>query len=119
MVVFDEAHDLTPRVTSAVTDMLNPGMLRGTVRDLRGLGVAATALDDASEELRESLELAPDGRVIGDLPQRLGDAITQLRVRGPHRPLGREGRRGHDSSAGARKTVPRPTCRRSSTSASG
>ena len=102
--VFDEAHDLTPRVTSAVTDMLNPGMLRGTVRDLRGLGVAATALDDASEELRESLELAPDGRVIGDLPQRLGDAITQLRV---------EARTAHsdakdagdDSSAGARKTV--------------
>ena len=40
VVVFDEAHDLSGRVTSAVTDVLNPGMLRGTVRDLRGLGVA-------------------------------------------------------------------------------
>ena len=104
VVVFDESHDLTSRVTSAVTEILNPGMLRGTVRDLRGLGVAATALDDASEELRESLELAPDGRVIGELPQRLADAITQLRV---------EARTAHsdakdagdDSSAGARKTV--------------
>src|SRR5699024_11297729 len=31
VVVFDEAHDLTTRVTSAVTDILTPGMLRGTV----------------------------------------------------------------------------------------
>ncbi len=104
VVVFDEAHDLSGRVTSAVTEVLSPGMLRGTVRDLRGLGVAATALDDAAEELREALELSPEGRVIGDLPQRLADAVTQLRV---------EARTAHsdakdagdDTSAGARKTV--------------
>lgn len=104
VVVFDEAHDLSARVTSAVTDVLTPGMLRGTVRDLRGLGVAGTALDDASEELREALELSPDGRVIGDLPARLADAVTQLRV---------EARTAHsdakdagdETSAGARKTV--------------
>ena len=104
VVVFDEAHDLTARVTSAVTDVLSPGMLRGTVRELRGLGVAATALDDAGEELRAALELAPDGRVLGDLPERLADAVGQLRV---------EARTAHsdakdagdESSAGARKTV--------------
>jgi ATP-dependent DNA helicase DinG len=104
VVVFDEAHDLTARVTSAVTDVLSPGMLRGTVRDLRGLGVAATALDDAGEELRAALELAPDGRVLGDLPERLADAVGHLRV---------EARTAHadakdagdESSAGARKTV--------------
>ncbi|MBB5832017.1 ATP-dependent DNA helicase [Brachybacterium aquaticum] len=104
VVVFDEAHDLTARVTSAVTDQLSPGLLRATVRELRGLGVAGTALEDASEELREALELAPDGRVIGDLPERLADAIVQLRV---------EARTAHsdakdagdDSLAGARKTV--------------
>src|SRR5699024_1414862 len=72
VVVFDAAHDLTARVTSAVTETLTPGMVRGTLRDLRGLGMAATALDDAGEELREALALAPDGRVLGDLPERLG-----------------------------------------------
>ena len=104
VVVFDEAHDLSGRVTSAVTEMLTPGMLRGTVRDLRGLGVAGTALDDASEELREALELSPDGRVIGDLPQRLADAVTQLRVeaRTAHSDAKEA---GDESSAGARKTV--------------
>ena len=104
VVVFDEAHDLTARVTSAVTDVLSPGMLRATVRELRGLGVAATALDDAGEELRAALELAPDGRVLGDLPERLADAVGHLRV---------EARTAHsdakdagdESSAGARKTV--------------
>ena len=104
VVVFDEAHDLTPRVTSAVTDVLTPGMLRGAVRDLRGLGVAATALEDAAEELREALELAPDGRVIGELPQRLGDAVVQLRTeaRGAHSDA-RDA--GEESAAGARKAV--------------
>ncbi|MDN6301555.1 MAG: ATP-dependent DNA helicase [Brachybacterium sp.] len=104
VVVFDEAHDLSTRVTSAVTDVLTPGMLRGTVRDLRGLGVAGTALDDASEELRESLELAPDGRVIGELPERLADAVTQLRVEA--RTAHSEAKdAGDEASAGARKTV--------------
>src|SRR5699024_3466708 len=104
VVVFDEAHDLTTRVTSAVTDILTPGMLRGTVRDLRGLGVGATALDDTSEVLREALELSPDGRAIGDLPKRLGDALVQRRVEA--RTAHSEAKdAGGESSAGARKTV--------------
>lgn len=104
VVVFDEAHDLTARVTSAVTEVLTPGMLRGTVRDLRSLGVAATALDDAGEELRAALELAPDGRVLEALPERLGDAIVQVRVeaRSAHSDAKDA---GDDSFAGARKTV--------------
>src|SRR5690606_25233830 len=104
VVVFDEAHDLTARVTSAVTEVLNPGMLRGAVRELRGLGVAATALDDAGEELRAALELAPDGRVLGDLPDQLADAVGHVRVeaRAAHSDAKDA---GDDSSAGARKTV--------------
>ncbi|WP_114856581.1 ATP-dependent DNA helicase [Brachybacterium sp. YJGR34] len=104
VVVFDEAHDLSGRVTSAVTDVLTPGMLRGAVRDLRGLGVAATALDDAGDELREALSLAPDGRVVGALPDRLADALTQLRTEA--RTAHSDARdAGDDASAGARKTV--------------
>ncbi|MGP5036220.1 ATP-dependent DNA helicase [Brachybacterium alimentarium] len=107
VVVFDEAHDLSGRVTSAVTESLNPGMLRGTVRDLRGLGVAATALDDAAEELREALELAPDGRVIGALPVRLGDAVQQLRVeaRTAHSDAKDAGDDATVGTAGSRKAV--------------
>ena len=107
VVVFDEAHDLGSRVTSAVTEMLSPGMIRGTVRDLRGLGVAATALDDTGEELREALELVPDGRVIGDLPGRLGDAVDQLRLhaRTAHSDAKDAGDDGTVGVAGSRKAV--------------
>lgn len=104
VVVFDEAHDLVSRVTSAITDILTPGMLRGTVRELRSLGVAATALDDAGEELRDALAAVPDGRVIGPLPEALEAVIGRVRV---------EARTAHsdakdaggDGDAGARKAV--------------
>ncbi|MEE1649218.1 ATP-dependent DNA helicase [Brachybacterium sp. J144] len=107
VVVFDEAHELTSRVTGAVTEVLTPGMVRGTVRDLRSLGVAATALDDAGEELREALALVSDGRVIGDLPERLGDAVTQVRIeaRTAHSDAKDAGEEAGASTAGTRKTV--------------
>ncbi|MGY5763826.1 ATP-dependent DNA helicase [Brachybacterium sp. DNPG3] len=107
VVVFDEAHDLVSRVTGAVTEALVPGMVRGVVRDLRSLGVAATALDDAGEELKESLDQMADGRVIGELPPRLGDAITQLRVqaRTAHSDAKEAGEDGSVATAGARKAV--------------
>src|SRR5699024_974729 len=79
-------------------------MLRGTVRDLRGLGVAATALDDAAAELSEALELSPEGRVSGDLPQRLADAVMQLRVEARTAPSDAQDA-GDENSARARKAV--------------
>ena len=107
VVVFDEAHDLTARVTGAVTEVLVPGMVRGAVRDLRGLGMAVTALDDAGDELREALAVVPDGRVIGDLPERLADAIEQLRVqaRTAHTEAKDAGDETVTGTAGARKAV--------------
>src|SRR5699024_9748294 len=61
-------------------------------------------LDDAGEELREALALAPDGRVLGDLPERLGDAVDQLRVHA--RTCHSDAKdAGDDGTAGARKAV--------------
>lgn len=107
VVVFDEAHDLTSRVTGAVTEILNPGQIRGTVRDLRSLGVAATALDDAGEELREALAAVPDGRVIGPLPERLADAVAQVRIeaRTAHSDAKDAGDDQTIGTAGSRKAV--------------
>lgn len=107
VVVFDEAHDLTDRVTGAVTEQLTPGLVRGTVRDLRGLGVAGTALEDAGEELREALDLVSDGRVVGALPERLADAIEQLRTeaRQAHSEAKDAGDGDAPGTAGTRKAV--------------
>ncbi|PWH07056.1 ATP-dependent helicase [Brachybacterium endophyticum] len=105
-VVFDEAHELTARVTGAVTDQLTVGMVRGAVRELRGLGVAATALDDAGEELAAVLPNLPDGRVIGPLPAPAADALEHLRTeaRGAHADAKDAGGDGQ-GAAGARKAV--------------
>src|SRR5699024_2631498 len=105
VVVFDEAHDLSARVTSAVTEVLTPGQVRGAVRDLRGLGIAATALDDAGEELREALAPVTDGRVIGDLPDRLGDAVAQVRTEARTAHSDARGSGEDRATAGARKAV--------------
>lgn len=107
VLVVDEAHDLVDRVTSAVTEMLTPGMVRGAVRDLRGLGVAAIALDDAGEQLRSALEQMPDGRVLGALPPHMLDAlvILQSEARGAHSDAKDAGDGHSASTAGARKAV--------------
>lgn len=107
VLVVDEAHDLVDRVTSAVTDVLTHGLVRGAVRDLRGLGVAATALDDAGEQLRAALEQMPDGRVIGPLPPLMLDALVVLRseVHGAHSDAKDAGDPHSATTAGARKTV--------------
>lgn len=106
-VVFDEAHDLVARVTGAVTDTLSGAMVRGAVRELRALGVAATALDDAGETLRETLEQLPDGRVIGALAPMAADAIVLLRTeaQGAHADAKDAGDPHSAATAGARKTV--------------
>ncbi|MCS6712382.1 ATP-dependent DNA helicase [Brachybacterium sp. EF45031] len=106
-VVFDEAHDLTDRVTGAVTEMLSPGMLRTAVRDLRALGVVATGLDDAEDALRGALEELPDGRVIGEIGPRLRDAVELARTaaRTAHTDAKDAGDHAAGATAGARKAV--------------
>lgn len=77
-VIFDEAHELTARVTGAVTEVLSPTMVRSVVRELRGMGMGATALDDAGESLGTALAEMPDGRVLGALPGAMSDALQVL-----------------------------------------
>src|SRR5699024_10403897 len=123
VVVFDEAHDLTARVTSAVTETLTPGMVRGTLRDLRGLGMAATALDDAGEELREALALAPRPPSCASTPApaiptpRTPATTARPARRAPARRSGRACRRSSTCASGSvppprttwsRSPIPRP-----------
>jgi len=107
VLVVDEAHDLVSRVTSAVTETLTAPMVRGAVRELRGLGLAATALDDAGETLRDALAQMPDGRVIGELPPVMLDALVLLRTeaRAVHSDAKDAGEQGNATAAGARKAV--------------
>lgn len=107
VVIFDEAHDLTDRVTSAVSETLTVGMIRGAIRELRGLGVSGTALEDAAEELQVALDLVPEGRITRDLPDPVCDAL--LRIRTEARTAFSDAKDAGDdtltSTAGARRAV--------------
>ncbi|CAM4156162.1 ATP-dependent DNA helicase [Helcobacillus massiliensis] len=107
VVIIDEAHELAARVTGAVTETLSAGHVRSAVRDLRGLGVVSTALDDAGHALGDALGLQPDGRITGDMPPVLSDAITLLEIeaRQAHSDAKDAGDSTAASTAGARKAA--------------
>ncbi|MDO5646159.1 MAG: ATP-dependent DNA helicase [Dermabacter sp.] len=107
LVIIDEAHDLVDRVTAAATETLSHGSVRGAVRELRALGVAAAALDDAGSAFADALAAQSAGRIIGDLEPRLKDTLTHLEIeaRGAFSDAKDAGERSDAATAGARKSV--------------
>ncbi len=80
VVVIDEAHELTARVTQASTDELSPGEVERTARRaMRHVdGSEADDLADAAEALRAAIDAAPAGRLEA-VPMELGDAMVLVR----------------------------------------
>jgi len=80
VVVIDEAHELTARVTQAATDELSvPEVERTARRAQRHVdGSEADDLADASEALRDAIEGAPPGR-LDAVPTDLADALVLVR----------------------------------------
>nr|WP_084253175.1 ATP-dependent DNA helicase [Devriesea agamarum] len=107
VVVFDEAHELTARVTSAVTKILTHGAVRGAGRAVRQLGLPATALEEAGEALSKALGDVGEGRLPNGLPEVLTDALVVLEAeaRQLHADARAAGDDGAGSTAGARKNA--------------
>lgn len=80
VVVIDEAHELTARVTQAATDELSvPEVERAARRSARHVsGTEADDLSDAADALREAFDDCPPGR-LDSLPTALGDALVLVR----------------------------------------
>ena len=80
VVVIDEAHELTARVTQAATDELSPGDVDRTARRAQRHvdGPEADDLADAGEALRDVLAGAPGGR-LENVPQEIADALVLVR----------------------------------------
>ncbi len=80
VVVIDEAHELSARVTQAATDELSvPEVERAARRAGKHVeGVEADDLSDAADALRFALDGAGAGR-IDTLPSDLGDALALVR----------------------------------------
>ena len=80
VVVIDEAHELTARVTQAATDELTTGDVeRAARRSQRYIdGSEADDLADAAEALHSAIAEARPGR-FERIPQELGDALVLVR----------------------------------------
>ncbi len=80
VVVIDEAHELTARVTQAATDELSVSDVeRASRRSQRWVeGEQADELGDAAEALRDAIAEARPGR-FEQVPQQLGDALVLVR----------------------------------------
>jgi ATP-dependent DNA helicase DinG len=80
VVVIDEAHELTARVTQAATDELSVGDVERTARrSQRHIdGSEADDLADAADALRAAIDTAQPGR-LDTVPADLGDALVLVR----------------------------------------
>jgi ATP-dependent DNA helicase DinG len=80
VVVIDEAHELTARVTQAATDELSvPEIERAARRSQRHVeGTEADDLADAGDALRDAFDDCPPGR-LDTLPTALADALALVR----------------------------------------
>ncbi len=80
VVVIDEAHELTARVTQAATDELSPGDVERTARRAQRHvdGGEADDLADAAEALRDAVESQPGGR-LDAIPLDIADALALVR----------------------------------------
>ncbi|WP_246004040.1 ATP-dependent DNA helicase [Nocardioides marmoriginsengisoli] len=80
VVVIDEAHELTSRVTQAATDELSPNDVERTARRSQRHvdGDEADALADAAEALRDAVDTTPGGR-LETVPVAISDALELVR----------------------------------------
>ncbi|MFL6174809.1 MAG: ATP-dependent DNA helicase [Marmoricola sp.] len=79
VVVIDEAHELTARVTQAATDELSANEVERTARRaVRHTEGEADDLADAADALRLAVDAAPSGR-LDPVPQDLADALVLVR----------------------------------------
>ncbi len=77
LLVIDEAHELTDRITSTITDELTPGAVRAAAKRARKAD-SVDQLDDSALVLERALEQQPDAR-IDAIPDQLALALASVR----------------------------------------
>ncbi|WP_416371802.1 ATP-dependent DNA helicase [Mumia zhuanghuii] len=101
-VVVDEAHELVARVTQASTAELSPPMVERAARRARAFvrGREADDLEDATDALRDALEVTPPGRIASPTDQ-LADALILVRdsARACHSAMPKESQEGETDAA--------------------
>src|SRR5690606_29106297 len=77
LLVVDEAHELTDRITSTVTDELTSGSVSVAARRA-GRGDAAARLAETTDLLSDTLAELPEGK-LASLPERLVTTLQLVR----------------------------------------
>ncbi|RIK17497.1 MAG: ATP-dependent helicase [Acidobacteria bacterium] len=77
LLVVDEAHELTDRVTSTITDELTSGTVSAAARRA-GRGEASARLSETSDLVADTLADLPEGK-LGGLPERLVTTLQLVR----------------------------------------
>ncbi|MGB5952683.1 MAG: ATP-dependent DNA helicase, partial [Ornithinimicrobium sp.] len=78
VLIIDEAHELTDRVTSTITAEMTSGTVTAAARRAAKHG-SVEALTDAAEDLAEVLDEIPEGRLTHGLPESLSRVLITVR----------------------------------------
>ena len=79
VLVVDEAHELTDRITSTITDELSSGMVVAAARRSARYGDAAATLEESASLLDAAMERLAEGRLASGLPDALTLALARVR----------------------------------------
>lgn len=79
VLIVDEAHELVQRITSSATHELTVLAVDRAARNARRVGIATEQLDRAARSLDAALGEARVGRVRGELPDAVADALELVR----------------------------------------
>lgn len=79
VLIIDEAHELSSRVTSQSTQEISASGVERIARLVRrNAGLSTTSLDEAAQYLRESLAHVPSGRLSKGLPLEINAAVRDI-----------------------------------------
>lgn len=78
LLVIDEAHELTDRVTSTITDELTGGTVTAAAKKAKRFA-DTDQLSEASEQVQDVLDQLPEGRLTGGVPEQLAMALAAVR----------------------------------------
>lgn len=78
LLIIDEAHELTDRVTSTITDEMTAGTVSIAARRASKYG-STEGLTDAAEDLQAVLDALPEGRLDRGLPEGMSRSLAAIR----------------------------------------
>jgi ATP-dependent DNA helicase DinG len=78
VLVIDEAHELTDRITSTITDELTSAMVVTAARRSARYAESAALVEECAAMLDAALERLPEGRLLG-IPDALALALSRVR----------------------------------------